>query len=68
MFNSIYNDIAIVEAYINHRTGKQVRIRHPNLWAKNDFAKLHKLADFARKWFNYHNTEIITFYETHRDY
>lgn len=51
----IYQMIAIVQAYINHRTGQEVQISTYNL----DMTKLEQAYQFAINWFN-NNEGTIT--------
>ena len=57
--NFIFEDplhmIAITEAYINVRTGKQVRINPHDI----DIQKLTTAYNYARRWFEEHNTHFV---------
>lgn len=47
--------IAVVQAYIAHRTGKEVNISIAN---NNDYFKLIEAYNYAQKWFQQNNGQI----------
>lgn len=55
MFTSVEEQIAVVEAYIHHRTGKQIRVSTFNL----DLIKLNTAYNYASKWFKEYDGQIV---------
>lgn len=60
MFNSPEEMASIVEAYINHRTDKQVRINIQGCYSDpQEMTLLIKAYNYAMEWFNSNNGQII---------